>query len=176
MNKIQWDFISECEGKGITVGYQPTNNSGVTIATGFDLKEKDDVFCRSIGISEPIIEKFKKYFGLSGSYAAKVAKNLTLSEEEVFAVDVCSKKYYSKNLIKQFNSFKPVKKFEELTSEQQTVLASVGFQYGSYSRTPTFIKYAAHGEWDNVINELNNFGDAYETRRKKEAAFLNGKI
>ena len=52
MNTIQWDFISECEGKGITQGYQPTPNSGVTIATGFDLKEKDVEFCRSIEIPE----------------------------------------------------------------------------------------------------------------------------
>ena len=40
--KIDWDFISSLEGKGAKHGYVPSDNSGVTIATGFDLKEKDE--------------------------------------------------------------------------------------------------------------------------------------
>ena len=38
---INWDFISELEGKGVKKAYVPSDNSGVTVATGFDLKEKD---------------------------------------------------------------------------------------------------------------------------------------
>ena len=41
---INWDFISGLEGKSITQGYVPSDNSGVTIATGFDLKEKTPDF------------------------------------------------------------------------------------------------------------------------------------
>jgi len=174
MNTIQWDFISECEGKGITQGYQPTPNSGVTIATGFDLKEKDVEFCRSIEIPESIIKKLEQFFGISGENASDAAHQLILTDQEVLEIDICSKKYYSRNLIAQFNNLNPVVKFEELTSAQQTVLASVGFQYGSYSRTPTFINYAAQGDWQKVYEELNNFGDAFSTRRKKEAELLYG--
>ena len=41
MNKIDWDFIGLLEGKAVSVGYQPTSNSGVTICTGFDLKDSN---------------------------------------------------------------------------------------------------------------------------------------
>ena len=39
-NKIDWKFIGELEGDSI-YGSVPTENSGVTIGMGFDLKEKD---------------------------------------------------------------------------------------------------------------------------------------
>ena len=41
---INWDFISELEGKGVNQAYVPSDNSGVTVATGFDLKEKDATY------------------------------------------------------------------------------------------------------------------------------------
>ena len=41
---INWEFIASLEGKGIKKGYVPNKNSGVTIATGFDLKEKTPDF------------------------------------------------------------------------------------------------------------------------------------
>ncbi len=63
---IDWGFISELEGKGKTVGYHPSNNSGVTIATGFDLKEKDEEFLLSIGITPELTEKLKPYCQLTG--------------------------------------------------------------------------------------------------------------
>jgi len=37
---INWKFISEKEGGQWTNGYVPSENSGVTIATGFDLNAK----------------------------------------------------------------------------------------------------------------------------------------
>ena len=39
---IDWDFISIMEGKAIKTGYHPSQNSGVTIGTGFDLKERTE--------------------------------------------------------------------------------------------------------------------------------------
>ena len=60
MHKIDWEFIGLLEGKAVSVGYQPTLNSGVTICTGFDLKEKDEPFLRTIGIPEDIINKLKQ--------------------------------------------------------------------------------------------------------------------
>ena len=32
---INWNFISELEGKGVKKAYVPSDNSGVTVATGF---------------------------------------------------------------------------------------------------------------------------------------------
>ena len=135
MSNIDWEFIHKLEGIGHTKGYHPTNNSGVTIASGFDLKEKDADFCRSIGIPETIVSELLPYFGLYGDQAKHFAEKLELTEDAVEII-------------------------------------SVGFQYGRFSRTPSFIKYATDGDWDAVYQELQNFGDYFPTRRKKEAEYL----
>tara|TARA_B100000214_G_scaffold217362_1_gene157889 strand:- start:464 stop:985 length:522 start_codon:yes stop_codon:yes gene_type:complete len=169
---IDWGFISELEGKGKTVGYHPSDNSGVTIATGFDLKEKDEDFLLSIGIPGDLTEKLKPYCHLTGSEAAAVASNLELSDQEVEVIDLCSKKFYAARVERQYNSRNPKTEFTDLNSKQQTILCSVGFQYGSFSKTPSFIKHAVNDDWDSVIQELKNFGDAFPTRRNKEADYL----
>ena len=78
--KIDWDFIGGLEGKGANQGYVPSLNSGVTIATGFDLKEKDRNFLTSIGLNTNLIDKLTPYLGISGAEAEEVAKNLRLSD------------------------------------------------------------------------------------------------
>ena len=40
---IDWEFIASLEGNELQ-GYVPSNNSGVTIASGVDLKEKTVAF------------------------------------------------------------------------------------------------------------------------------------
>jgi len=172
MTNIDWDFIHELEGKGVTQGYHPTKNSGVTIASGFDLKEKNEIFCLAIGINQNIIEKLKPYFGLTGDQAANFASNLILTEDEIENIDECSRDFYAKNLERQYNCYDPVLPFDELDQGQATVLISVGFQYGNFRRTPTFIKYATDGNWDAVYKELQEFGDDYSTRRNREAEYL----
>ena len=141
MSNIDWEFIHKLEGKGHTKGYHPTNNSGVTIASGFDLKEKDADFCRSIGIPETIVSELLPYFGLYGDQAKHFAEKLELTEGAVEIIDRCSRSYYAENLISQYNSYDPIQEFDNLDQGQATVIISVGFQYGSFSRTPSFIKY-----------------------------------
>ena len=57
---------------------------------------------------------------------------------------------------------------------------SVGYQYGSFTNTDTikgrpekFWKKVREDDWEGVVNELQNFGDKYPTRRNKEANYLN---
>jgi len=172
MINIDWEFIQELEGHGIKQGYQPTSNSGVTIASGFDLKEKNEVFCQAIGIDQRIIDKLKPYFGLHGDQAKAFADSLVLDQDEVDHIDECSRHFYAKDLKRQYESYDPVVPFDELDQGQATVLVSVGFQYGSYRRTPSFIKHATDNNWNAVYHELLEFGDDYDTRREKEAEYL----
>ena len=69
------------------------------------------------------------------------------------------------------------KKFDDIPAEAQTVIASVSFQYGDglAIRAPKFWKAVTSQDWKESIKLLNSFGDAYPTRRKKEAALL-GKV
>jgi len=172
MHNIDWDFIHELEGKGVKEGYVPTENSGVTIASGFDLKEKNQVFCEAIGIDDRVIQKLKPYFGLHGEQAKAFAHTLILTDEDVDHIDECSRNWYAQNLRTQYNLYDPIVPFDELDQGQATVLISVGFQYGNYRRTPSFIKYATDGNWDAVYEELQEFGDDFPTRRNKEAEYL----
>ena len=171
MDKINWDLISEFEGKGIKTGYVPSDNSGVTIGTGVDLKEKDEEYFRSINVSEGIIEKVKPFFRLKGSEASEVAGNLQLTDEEVLELDTAVKSNYA-NSIKTKYEDATGKSFSDLNSAQQTIIVSVGFQYGSFERTPSFWRATVSGDWKGVESELRNFGDAYATRRIREADLL----
>lgn len=147
--KIDWDFISSLEGKGAKRGYVPSDNSGVTIATGFDLKEKDENFFRSIGLSQNIIDKLISYIGISGAEAEEfiAQKPLILEDNEVSEIDIASKNFYAHSIAKDYNNRNPKIKFEDLEPYQQTIVASVGFQYGSFNRTPSFINHATNGNY-----------------------------
>ena len=64
-------------------------------------------------------------------------------------------------------------RWDQLDPEKQTVLLSVFRQYGNLPRrTPKFWNAATQGRWENVVSELRNFGDKYDTRRNKEADLL----
>lgn len=66
------------------------------------------------------------------------------------------------------------RRFADLPPQAQTVIASGAFQYGFGLdlRTPRFSKAATNRDWPEAIRVLKSFGDAYPTRRMKEAALL----
>lgn len=174
VDKINYDFVASLEGKALTAAYVPSKSSGVTIGTGVDLKMKDANFLRGIGITDDIIKILEPYFGLSGDAAKKYIKDnpLTLSDEHVTMLDRASK-MFEFNKIKTAYEKDSNKHWSDLSASQQTVLYSVGQQYGNLStRTPKFWKGYINNDWEAVIKELNNFGDAYPTRRRKEADYL----
>ena len=172
INQIDWDFIGELEGKGVGVGYVPSENSGVTIATGVDLKEKNEEYFRKISVSENIITKIKPYFALKGAEASEVAGNLKLDDNEILEVDTAVKKNYANDIRLKYEEATG-KSFTSLSSAKQTVIVSVGFQYGSFNNTPSFWKAVVADDWEAVESELRNFGDNYTTRRIKEADLLS---
>lgn len=89
---IDWEFIASLEGKGKTTGYVPDaagSQSGVTIATGFDLGQRNESDLRSLGLSAALITKFKPYLGLKAKAAVDfLAKNpLTITDDESKEID-----------------------------------------------------------------------------------------
>ena len=193
MDKVNWNFISELEGKAVDTAYVPfewskrtrhkaeekfDDNSGVTIGTGVDLKTKNAEFLETLGVPLDIIEVLEPYFGLRGEEAGKYLKDnpLVLSPVDVKILDEAIQKYHA-NKIKSDYEKDSGKSWSDLTSNQQTVITSVGFQYGNMKhKTPNFWNGVISNDWTAVTNELNDFGDNYSTRRKKEAKLLNSKI
>jgi len=74
----------------------------------------------------------------------------------------------------KYNAAENKKKFIDFPPQAQTVIASVSFQYGVglNIRAPKFWKAITSQDWPETIKLLKYFGDAYPTRRKKEAALL----
>jgi GH24 family phage-related lysozyme (muramidase) len=100
---------------------------------------------------------------------------LIITEKEAEQIDIAVKKNHIDSLIKKYDSAPNNKiRFINLPAEAQTVVASVSFQYGVNLdlRTPKFWKAATAQDWKECVKLLNNFGDAYPTRRKAEAKLI----
>lgn len=175
MSNIDWDFILSKEGFK-TSGYVPdaeNSNSGVTIASGFDLGQKNESDLQ--GLPDDIVSVLKPYLGVKGVAASEIASDLNVSEDQARVINEFAK---SKELVGLKNKWqeKTGKSFDELPMNEATVIASVAFQYGDLSsRTPNFWNQVTSGDWDSAVANLNDFGDRYSTRRRSEAQYYQSK-
>ena len=168
---IDWEFIASLEGNELK-GYVPSDNSGVTIASGVDLKEKDRSFFEHLGLPETLINKLEPFFSLSGMEAKAEAPKLNISAEEGLLLNEAIHGKYA-NIIADKWEKATGNSFSTLSAEQQTVVASVAFQYGDLeTQTPNFWKQVTSGDWEGAVTNLRDFGDAFNTRRNKEADYL----
>ena len=179
---IDWEFIASLEGKGVTTGYVPDaagSKSGVTIATGFDLGQRNQSDLKGLGLSESLITKLKPYLGLKSKDAVDfLAKNpLTITDDESKQIDTKVKAQKVPRLKESYRTATDNTTnvaFDDLPSQAQTVIASVSFQYGTLStKTPKFWKAVTTQDWVEAVKLLRNFGDKYPTRRGKEADLLD---
>ena len=127
-----------------------------------------------MGLSTQLVEKLLPYINMSGSNAKEYLKEnpLELSAEEQTLINSRSKASYTADIINQYES-KTGFVFADLSAKQQTVIASIGYQYGNFDRTPKFLKHLKNNDWNGVSNELLNFKDDFPTRRQTEERYLN---
>ena len=172
MSNIDFDFILKQEGFE-TKGYVPdaeNSKSGVTIASGFDLGARKLSDLK--GLPQDIIDLLSPFLGFQGAEASEIAPNLEVSEDQAKIINEFAKSEAITNLKTKWENATGTS-FDDLSTEQATVLASVAFQYGDLeTRTPNFWKQATSGDWEGAYNNLLNFGDRYTTRRKNEANYL----
>jgi len=179
---IDFGQISKFEGGQVL---EPENipnlrgsDSGVTVATGFDLGQRDESDLDALGLDDELKAKLAPYLGLTGQAAQDYLSDhpLELTEDEANAIDAASKRESTDKIIHSYNNASDLD-FLQLPSEAQTVIASVAYQYGDLSKkTPSFWKDVTTGDWNAAVRELRNFGDAYPTRRNKEADILQEAI
>ena len=174
MSNINWDFILEQEGFE-TTGYVPdaeNSKSGVTIASGFDLGARKLSDLK--GLPEDIIALLTPFLGFTGAEASEIAPNLKVSEDQAKIINEFAKSTELAKLKTKWQNATGTN-FDDLPTEQATVLTSVAFQYGDLeSRTPNFWKQTTSGDWVGAYKNLLNFGDRYESRRLNEAQLLWG--
>ena len=177
MTSINWDFISSLEGKAVKDAYVPSDNSGVTIATGFDLKEKDADLLNQMGISEDTTNLLSQFFGMQGAEAKESSQGFSLNDDQVKEIDQASHNWYAGQVKRAYENGDHQTAWDDLTEAQRTVITSVGFQHGtSFKRKDgsemNYIKQARANDWDSLLANLRNFGDDFNTRRNKEADYL----
>ena len=187
---IDWAFIGRLEGKAITTGYVPQNastgqalgQSGVTIATGFDIGQHDEAYlARVFGEGTDLYDLLSPHAGLKRSAAIDhLAKNpLTVTDVQAAAIDKAVKTDKATQIARAYDAAvmgtgdRRLKPFRQLPREAQTVIMSVAFQYGNLARaTPTFWRHVVAQDWPATYRELSNFGDQYGSRRRQEAQYL----
>ncbi|CAE7405648.1 CI [Symbiodinium microadriaticum] len=183
MLTIDWDFIASLEGTECEAYVPDAGQSGVTIGTGFDLGAHDAgdlhrICSLNTALPGDMEDRLSRYLGLKGQAAKDclAAAPLTLTMDEVTALDIAVKSDKAQLIARTLDQNKKdgCPNFEDLPAAAQTIVASVGFQYGQniHRRCPTFFRLAGGQDWPGVIAELRDFGDSYPTRRRKEAAYL----
>lgn len=175
---IDYKFISELEGVSL-VGYVPEPDggkieSGVTIATGFDIGQRNEYDL--IGLPDDLIELLSPYCEITGYDAIQKLKEqpLVITQQQLLIINEFVYSEAEDFLIKAWQEWSDIN-WDDLTDRQQTVVASVSFQYGCLARrTPNFWRQVTTGKWNDAIANLRNFGDNFPTRRNKEADYLMG--
>jgi len=173
---IDFKFIEALEGN-VYEGYVPnpkTSQSGVTIACGFDLGQRSAVELHHL-FSKVLADKLSPYVGLKKQQACDALKKLPLmiSRSENAEINAQCKDEAELKLVTLWRNAQVNVEFSDLSSACQTVIASVAFQYGNLAkRTPHFWRQVTSGDWQGAVDNLRNFGDAYSSRRNKEADLL----
>ncbi|RNA41047.1 pesticin domain [Brachionus plicatilis] len=177
--RILTPFLAQVEGfKTAAYCLDPVKYplAGVTIGIGVDFGSRTATSLRHMGVSESIISKVSSYFGKKGYAAcsAVAAYKAVLTQTEALILSDIIIAEETKTVASRYNSEKAFssKSFEALTCAQRTVISSVLYQYGSPTRVPKFWTAVKANNWSSLVNELRNFGDAYASRRFKEADLL----
>ena len=172
MSNIDWEFILKQEGFE-TTGYVPdakNSKSGVTIASGFDLGQRNENDLT--GLPKEIIELLTPFLGFTGVKAEEIAGNLNVSNDQAKIINEFAKSTELAKLKTKWQNSTGTS-FDDLPTEQATVLTSIAFQYGDLeSRTPNFWKQATSGDWVSAYKNLLKFGARYTKRRISEANYL----
>lgn len=188
---VAWSFISGEEGGQHLAGYvpedrrtrMPSPNSGVTIATGLDLGSHNAADLQRLGIPSAIVDKLGPYLGLKGQDAkTKIDRDgrPRLTKGEADTVDELKRAAVYRRVREAYDEAagKDGASFDQLPVAARTAILSVAFQYGETlaSRTPKFWKHVIRRDWEAAIGELRTFGDAYPSRRRREAGLMSGAL
>lgn len=192
-------FLEQVEGKRQTVGYIPcykktggTANykgghnpenyqamgaSGVTIATGVDLGQKDRQELELYGLSENIITIFAPYLGKKRDAAIRIlyTRPLVISEEHAKATDLAVHKGYLNHHVRPMYEKYSGVAFDSLPKEAQAVIMSLCYQLGpTGARTgaPKTWKWLCQRNWQAASRELITGFPQYKNRRRQEGELL----
>ena len=179
---VDWDFIAAREGallKGYVprdAGGNPDANSGVTIAVGFDLGGRTVASLQALGLDQALVALLTPYLGLRGAAAQSCvsAHPLTITAAQRDEIDAEAFSTYYNAVAANYHAASGGISFQNLAQGAQTAIVSLAYQYGTNlaHAAPNFWRQVTGCEWQAAYNNLMNFGDAFPSRRRLEAAQL----
>ena len=138
MMNIDWTFISQHEGGQKLEGYWPGKaNSGVTVATGVDIGQRNMFELNRLNLTPDLKKKLEPYLGVKGDAARRLLmeRPLKITKMEADQLDQNIKRDILGRFEQLYNQEvmgKPgLKPFSQLPREIQTVIASLVWQYGA---------------------------------------------
>jgi hypothetical protein len=174
---IQWPFIARQEGGDVLTGYVPaakTSQSGVTIASGFDLGQIHIGDLDALPLNPAIKVKLAPYVGLKrqDAIAALASQPLTISADDAEANDAVVDSQHGAETAQHYQAWGG--NWAALEDAAQTVIADVAFQYGVdlENAVPHFWQQALACDWAGMYANLMDFGDVYPNRRRAEAVLI----
>lgn len=171
-SNVDWDFISTQENAAkdlnAVVPAAKTSQSGVTVASGFDLGARTVEDLKDL--PKALQKKLAPYVGLKKEQAVEFLKAhpLVITAEEYEVIDRKVHREVENKLARQWEEATGTL-FSSLPKGKSTVLASLATQYGDLpAKTPTAWGYATTGDWKGFATELQDFKDDYGSRRLRE--------
>lgn len=196
-DRIDIDFIRKNEdssytGKLSRIGGVPHNSrtgvvfghSGTTIGAGIDLGQMSLSELQGFGnLSAAFIHLLTPYLGknpgvnphATGQAALTYlnAHPLVISQSDQSQLETLQDDVEQKTIEQVVQNYNAVAytNFWSLPGGAQTAIIDLAFQYGPdlAAKTPEFWKQITTGQWQAAVDNLNDFGDQYQRRRKKEA-------
>lgn len=194
--KINFSKLADFEGGQILSGYIPGHtlgskgttvegNSGVTIATGYDIGQRTEArMTTDFGFSDRLVEKYGKFCGLTKYLAIRALERSGGLEIEQYEADETDFKVQRFHLIAAMDTWdedpEPTMEFRKLSMAQQTVILSRTYHQGiemPYSAIAEgFYTAAQNGDWVKAERELRSYNvggqDWYRIRVCAEADYL----
>jgi GH24 family phage-related lysozyme (muramidase) len=189
--KIDFNKLADFEGGQQVHGYVPimkdgtvAGQSGVTIATGFDIGQRSAASLKGFGFPPDLEKKYEPFCNKTKQDAVealKKANGLTITKAEADETDMKIQRYHLVEAKKSWNGSIPKGgvKFEDLTSAQQTVLLSRTYHQGpgmpKTKIAQDFYTAAQKGDWVAAEKALRNYkvtAGWYITRVHQEADLL----
>ncbi|WP_277965031.1 pesticin C-terminus-like muramidase [Pseudomonas sp. RIT-To-2] len=180
VNGVDYGFISTSEGGQKLNAYVPTASSGVTLGTGVDLHGRTQASMSALGWPQSLIDQLLPYTTVQGSAASTYLQShpLSVSQANADIMDQSVLNAMISTVATNYNNASAIADFYQLPSGTQTAIFDLAYQYGTNlaSATPNFWNQITSGQWQQALDNLNNFGDAYPTRRGREAQLLQADL
>ena len=183
---VDWGFVAGREGDGTQAEVPadsnkiPFANSGVTVAHGFDLGQRNAADLERLGLDSDVVTALTPYLGLRGQAAQDylVLHPLSITPQQQDQIDRPVFVSGYDRLAKSYNAATTTgTRFQDLPQDAQTAIMDVAHQYGNLAmRTPNFWNQIVNGQWQDAQNNLMNFGDAHPTRRRLEGGLMQNAI